>query len=234
MKILILVLSTVDDIQIEIIKKTWASYRLPEIDIYFYYGKNDLKNTNNNIYLDVIEKYENMGYKTLKMFEYIKDFEFDYIFRTNTSSYINQEKLLEFIKDKPSDDFYCGIIGFSDIKFCSGCGYFLSKNIIKKILNSKKDWDHKLVDDNALGKILNSLQIYPIDVAKRLDIWINEIPYYVKYSTNRYMYHLDNITFKELDYPNIKNYYHFRCKQKNRNQEILIMEKLYDIFKNNM
>ena len=175
MKILILVLSSVNDIQIEPIKQTWASYKLPEIDIFFYYGKNDLKNTDRDIYLDVMEKYENMGYKTLKMFEYIKDFEYDYVFRTNTSSYVNQEKLLEFLSDKPRDNFYCGIKGYCGIYFCSGCGYFLSKNLVNMILENKNNWNHDLVDDVALGKLFLNLNIHPTDIAK---ITIHQCPVY--------------------------------------------------------
>jgi len=233
MKILILVLSSVNDIQIEPIKQTWASYKLPEIDIFFYYGKNDLKNTDRDIYLDVMEKYENMGYKTLKMFEYIKDFEYDYVFRTNTSSYVNQEKLLEFLSDKPRDNFYCGIKGYCGIYFCSGCGYFLSKNLVNMILENKNNWNHDLVDDVALGKLFLNLNIHPTDIAKRLDIWISEIPYQVKNSTNRFMYHTNNKIVNELEYDSIKDFYHFRCKQTDRNNDIVIIKKLYEILKTN-
>lgn len=216
MKVLILVLSADFEpytILTNGIKSTWASYTLPGIEIFFYYGKSDKNNTSNDIYLNSIECSENVGRKTLEMFEYIKDMDFDYIFRTNSSSYVNQEKLLEFLIDKEKINFYCGIIGICSntrSNFASGCGYFLSKDLIKLVLDNKSQWNHNINDDVALSKLLQSLNVSISDKAIRLDIL----------STN-------------IDSLDIYNMYHFRCKQNNRNDDVLIMKKLHNELKNN-
>ena len=225
MKVLILVMSA--DFEpfsslTKAIKETWASYTLPEIDIYFYYGKSEQKSTEKDIFFDIDEGYYSLGYKTLEIFNYIKDLEFDYIFRTNSSSFVNQKKLLEFLSDKPRTNFYCGIVPFQG--FASGCGYFLSKDLIELILKNKNSWNHQLLDDVALGQLLWHLKV-PIDPrATRLDIY-NDMGTSIVFSTI-----------------NVENYYHFRCKypqekpfvpDKNRNHDIFAMKKLHEILKIN-
>lgn len=98
MKILILVLSFNDnsiyshfyDAQ----KQTWDSINIEDVNTYFYFGDN---NENiiigDKILLNVNESIINCGRKTLECFDMIKDFNFDYIFRTNSSSYIDKELL---------------------------------------------------------------------------------------------------------------------------------------------
>jgi hypothetical protein len=163
MKVLILVVSADIEPYISLtkaIKETWASYSLPEIDIYFYYGKTDKIITDErDIFFDIHESLHNMGYKILEMFEYIKDIDYDYIFKTNSSSYVNQEKLLEFLKDKPKNNFCCGMVGIYEdrSKFVSGSGIFLSKDIVELVLKNKNNWNHYIIEDVALSKLLNSL-----------------------------------------------------------------------------
>jgi len=200
MKVLILVVSAdfppFDELT-KAIKETWASSELPDVQIYFYYGKNGRngkKNTRQDIYFNIKEGYYSLGYKTLKMFRYIKNLNYDYIFRTNSSSYINQSQLLEFLLDKPRAKFYCGIIPFLSPKFASGCGYFLSRDLVNLVLKNKRLWNHKLLDDVALGELLSLLDI-PIDNrAKRVDM----------FGDDGKMLDIENI--------NVNEHYHFRCK----------------------
>jgi hypothetical protein len=213
MKIIILVLSADFEPYISLInciKETWASKVYPEIEIYYYYGGSEkFEIRNNEIFCPIQEKLENIGYKTIMTFDWLlKNKDFDYIFRTNASSYINQKKLIDFIKDKPKEKFCSGIIGnYNGINFISGSGYFLSKDIVELVINNSNIWDHQVLDDVSLGKILNRFNI-KLYSAKRLDI--------------------GTIDDQSLD--NYINHYHFRCKCLDRNDDIKIMKKIYNLY----
>lgn len=186
------------------IRKTWAKNNK---NIFFYYGGSNKDNIiEDKIYLNINEDIMNIGLKTLMCFDMIKDFNFDYIFRTNTSSYVDINLLYKFIEDKPTSNFYCGVIGnHNGIIFCSGSGYFLSKDLLLNVLKNREKWDHSYIDDVSLGKLINSFKNINIYEGKRYDI-IN-----------------DNIEIPT-------NYYHYRCKdEKNRMNDIIRMKKIHKL-----
>lgn len=108
---------------------------------------------------------EDVGYKTLESFEWcLENKEFDYIFRVNSSSYVNIEELIKYINSINSDYVYSGKIidlDMLNISFISGSGIIFNKLTIKKIVNNKELWDHSLIDDLAIGKLMKFLQITP-------------------------------------------------------------------------
>lgn len=196
-KILISVLSLQQDPYInleETIRQTWGKNNDNDIKIIYYYG--DSQETylmNDKLFINSPEGLYNIGKKTLKMFDYCyNNFEFDYMFRTNSSSYINITELKNFLIDKPKKKFYCGHVGnfLGNIKFASGSGYFISRDLVEFVLNNQNEWDHNLIDDVSLGKLLTS-HGYEITQGKRCDLQIdstidsNHYHYRVKDSTNR-------------------------------------------------
>ena len=210
MKILILVLSVNDNnIYSEFYKTqkdTWDSIKIDGITTYYYFGNNsDDIISENNILTSVKENILNCGYKTLKAFEMIKDMEFDYIFRTNSSSYVDKLLLKEHLKDKPKINYYSGCIGVCDnITFASGSGYVLSKNLINLILSNSEKWNHNYIDDVSLGLLLKEFNINP-ETSFRYDVSINE---------------------KIYEIPN--NYFHYRLKnENNRNYDINLLKYIY-------
>lgn len=207
MKILILVLSF-DDNNLytkfyEAQKNTWDSDKIDDVDTFYYFGNHSKDEIiGDKIFVNTGEGVPNCGYKTIKAFELIKNLDFDFVFRTNATSYIDKKMLLEFIKTKPKDRFYSGYIGFYEgIKFASGSGYFISKDIIDIILNFKNDWNHDLIDDVALSKVLLKNNIIP---------------------TNNIRY---DVTTKQIP----MNFFHYRLKTDNREFDI---ENMYLIKKN--
>jgi len=205
MKILILVLSF-DDNSIysqfyKTQKETWDSDKVGGVETFYYFGNsNENKIIGNNIYVDVVEELYNCGHKTIKTFELIKNFDFDYVFRTNSSSYIDKKMLLDFIQDKPKNK-YCGaVIGnYNSTPFPSGCGYFLSKDLINLIIEESNIWDHHVIDDVAVGKILLKNNI-PISLNQRFDV------------------------YQETNIPT--NYFHYRLKNNDRTFDIQTMYKI--------
>lgn len=224
MKIVILVLSKDDEIYSKLedcIRKTWASNS--DIKIFYYYGGSSFfRVIDDRIYTIHKESLYNIGYKTIDSLEYLyNNVDFDYIFRTNSSSYINIKNLIDFLIDKPINSFYSARVNTelnTGIKFGSGSGYFISKDIVKFIIENKEKWNHNLIDDVSLGDLLlnNGFKLTP---SNRLDI-DNII--------DNKLYYGDNL----VDESKLNQNFHFRCKSKDssREMDIRIMSYIHKHF----
>jgi hypothetical protein len=120
MKILIIVLSHNDDLYSKFYKsqkETWDSINISGIQTLYLFGNHNCDEIiDDKIMVNVPEIIVNnfpvnAGHKTIKSFLLTKDFDYDYIFRTNSSSYIDKKLLLDFIKDKPKNKYYSGFLG---------------------------------------------------------------------------------------------------------------------------
>lgn len=210
MKLLILVLSMKDggiyDNFYETQKKTWDSIEVDGVETFYFFG-NQIENkvVGNEILTSVPESLFNCGYKTLQALDLIKNLEFDYIFRTNSSSYVDKKLIKEFLKDKPTSNFYSAILGFdNEIRFGSGCGYFLSKDLVNLVLENKNLWDHSIIDDISMAKLLLNFGIVPQE-SKRYDILgIDSLPldhFHYRFKTN----------YREMDIKNMKTLHSLKC-----------------------
>lgn len=163
----------------------------------------------------VPDLYSLIGAKTLDAFAVsIQKFDYDYIYRTNVSSYIDIEGLQNFVIDKPRNNFYAGAIGnHQGVNFASGCGYFVSRDLISKVLNNQNLWDHNLIDDVSLGKILTKEFKIKIQEVNRIDL-------------NSSVIDLDQITENSL------NVFHYRCKAAKPEITIQIMNFLHRVLYN--
>jgi hypothetical protein len=227
MRVVILILSKQDDIlysKLESsIRSTWGNYLSDNIDIFYYYGSSDeFKVVDDKIYSKHTDSIINIGYKTIDAFEYLyNNIEFNYLYRTNSSSYINIKKMMDFIREKPLTNFYSARVNIenkSGVKFGSGSGYFISKDIVKFVIENKIKWNHNLIDDVALGSLLlnNGFNLTP---CSRLDI--DDI------KNDEIFYNSSIVDKSHLDLN-----FHFRCKSKDKNREtdVKIMRYLYDYF----
>lgn len=162
MKVLITILSCQNEpyprLQ-ETIKNTYASHHVDGVEIVYYYGLPRQSNTYNELYLPIPEKHANIGYKTAYAFEYFLKKEFDYLFRVNCSCYVDQERLVEWLEDKPREEFYAGVEADYGIRFMHGSGYILSRDVVVLVVNNKWSLDSTIADDVALGKLLIDLDI---------------------------------------------------------------------------
>jgi hypothetical protein len=204
MKILILVLSLWnDDIYREFYyaqKETWDSIEEENVDTFYYFGNSDIDVIKDDkIFLTVDESLYNCGLKTLKCFDLVKSMEFDYIFRTNSSSYVDKQLLKEWLKNKPRNNFYSGIIGtHENINFASGSGYILSRDVFNTIIENQDMWEHdKYIDDVSLSLLLQKFNI-PITNSERYDVIDDNIP------INFFHYRLMTPTNRLIDIENMK------------------------------
>jgi len=153
-------------------KSTWVKDFSNYSEVLFYKGGLETIRSGHDLLLNCSDTYSDMGIKTLKAFEWVdSNLSYDYIFRTNTSSYVNYKNLIRYLKiiKKEGTD-YCGYIGeYKGIKYVSGSGIILSKNAIKSLISSKSEIDTDIVEDIAIGKLMKINEISPVN-GKRKDI----------------------------------------------------------------
>ena len=188
----------------QIAKETWASGVHENIDIYFLHHDPEIKTSyidGNIIYCKSEAGLENIGYKTIESFNLLKNYDFKYIFRTNLSSYIDQDKLYQKLLDLNAD--YGGLpASHEQIPFCSGAGYLLSKKSIHKIIKNQELWDHNYIDDVALGLLMKTLGVGIYGNFGRQDIFFenpsiqeHHFHYRIKFNNDR---HKEYEVFKQI------------------------------------
>lgn len=179
----------------------------------FFKAKVDLNSR--EILTNVPDLYSLIGAKTIDAFDAsIRELDFDYIFRTNVSSYLDLKGLQRFVAAKPRNSFYAGAIGNHEgIDFASGCGYFISRDLVIKVLSNRELWDHNYIDDVSLGKLLTQDLNIDIQEVKRVDL---------------------NSTGLDMDriIDNSLSTFHYRCKATNPDVTIQIMKSLHKLLKN--
>jgi hypothetical protein len=211
MKILIVVLSYFDNAIytkfFESQNESWNSVEVEGVDTFFLIGNNGKDEiVGNLIKTNVGESLYNCGHKTIRAFELLKDYEYDYIFRTNSSSYIDKQMLKDYLLDKPKNNFYSGIIGnYNNILYASGSGFVISKDAVDLVLQKKDRWNHNYIDDVSLGLLLREFNILPT-LSPRLDI-------------------------QKVDNETPMNYYHYRIKTSNRLNDCQYMKSIFELKK---
>ena len=173
MKILIMVLSHNDNgiynRLVETIRATWDSDIVKDVQTLYYYSNNSLdsiKMYDDCLFIPCEDGIHNLGYKVLKSFEYVlENIDFDYIYKMNCSSYLNKSMLKDIVESNQRERLYGGFLGrHNDIDFASGAGTILSKDLVRYIVDNQENWDHSLVEDVSIGKMLMDFNITIIDV----------------------------------------------------------------------
>ena len=224
-KILILVISSRKQpykmLEKKGVRETWGKNVNENVRIIYLHGDEIKKPVLNGdeLIVPAPEGITNIGYKMIQAFKYcLEHFNFTHIYRTNLSSYVHIPGLVKYATTTGFKNVYSGVINTFEnkIKFISGSGYLLSKDIVEKVINNNEKWEHELIDDVALGKLLvHYLQIAPMQ-CERLDI----------------------LTKESLEYLTIelaRKHFHFRCKGPidEREHDIMVMKKLDEIFGTN-
>ena len=172
-------------------------------------GKN-AQLVNKDLFINADDSSIGMGYKTIMAFEWLlENSDFEYLFRTNTSSYVSIDNLKKFIKNNYNDVeyLYSGLVHSTNdknkkkIDFASGSGYLLNRNAVELIVREQEDWDHDYWDDVSLGLLMRKNKILPLP-GYRFDI-------------------KGNVFKQELDLES----YHFRCRIDNHYKYPRFLEK---------
>lgn len=201
MKIIILILSSdtyPSKRNKKIIQKTWGCSQNKNLDIYFYKAGNETYlSKDNEIIVKSGKTSIEISKKNIEAFEYVfKNFKFDYLFRTTTTSYVNPDLLMKFIKSEVQNEefVYSGKVmqtndhSGNSVNFVSGAGILFNNKVIEKILDNKSKVNYDLWDDVGIGKLISELNIKPIE---------------------GFQYEIKGNIFKEK--LNV-NHYHYRCR----------------------
>ena len=79
----------------------------------------------------------------------------DFLYFSNTSSYINLIKLEELVQTFPISKVYGGTAGtFDEIHFQSGANRILSRDLVEQLVLNFSLWDFSYVEDVSMGKLL--------------------------------------------------------------------------------
>ena len=181
MNILILVLSSFQppyDQLFQAQKETWDSICVESIETRYY----------------TASSMEEMPWALKTMLDEVSQRDWTYIFRTNSSSYVDKKMLCTFAETLPKTGCYCGLDGGG---FASGSGMFLSRDVVDILRNEiQEEKIEGLVEDEFYGRVFRQHGIGVTPGAKRYDFYYEE---FVKQ-----FYH------QSQDHP--KDHYHFRCK----------------------
>lgn len=108
------------------------------------------------IYSSIADSLATIGLRTLEAFQYaLKHYSFDYLARTNTSSYVDVDRLSRLLPEKPSDSKVFALQGtWGRMQYPSGALYVLSRQTVELVVHNASDWQHEYMDDVALGLLL--------------------------------------------------------------------------------
>ncbi len=229
-KILILVMSSQKPPygkMIETSLNTWDSINVEGVESVFYCGNPMKGNTDKMIYFPLDESYQTMGEKTLRAYEWaLKNKEFDYVARVNSSCYVNKKELIKYIQTLPDKNVFAGlevVASKTAEKWMWGGGqYIISRDVVELIVENRSMWNHTVMDDQAVSFLVNKLSIPYIQgkacsMEKRKDGW------------TCLCYGEPSIEFIDFqDMNKLQNQYFIRVKQDDdRNRDEYIMKQLY-------
>ena len=228
-KVLILVMSSpkieIYDSMMKKQKETWDSIEVENVNTLFFYGDETAKTSytiGKDLVVNTNDTTLNMPYKIKMVYDFVYDMEWDYIFRTNASSYVDKKKLLNKAQTLPITQCYCGMkVVVGNVMFSSGAGTFYSRDCIDILRNTIND-DYRMkseLDDVVEGTILNKANIKVTSGAFRSDYTHNDFDNFIK-----------SIEFNDI------NPYHYRCRSlcevgvicDERKKEPIAFEKLFN------
>ena len=164
MKVLFLIQSCNEERYIneeELIKQTWLTRLRKNCDYYFYRGDGDNEIKGDTIFLNCNDDLKSTFQKTIMAMSIFKEENYDFIIRTNTSTWVNMELLMETLKNMDSSErfIYGGDMvvnaNTSGIPFMRGNFLIFNKTIIKDIFEALKIKPHYLgIDDITLALTL--------------------------------------------------------------------------------
>lgn len=163
MKILVLVQSIDEGGYSDLIrvqKETWGSVKHPDVRTLFYMPhpkKSGIEG--DNLYVQAGPHWGLMYLHLMKAFTHALTLEWDYIFKTDNSAYVNKPELVKILQDKPREKFYGGHLFSGGTKpdvvndFMWGEGYALSRDVVEKLVDEYaiKPYEKLGADDTILG-----------------------------------------------------------------------------------
>ena len=104
--------------------------------------------------------YLTVPWKLLAMYKYVlKNYEFDYLFRTTSSSYVRAIELIKVSEVLPREKYYGGAIAYEGARFAAGNNVLISRDLIERIAMKKNITNPTIIEDVSLGNYMNSIGV---------------------------------------------------------------------------
>jgi hypothetical protein len=120
------------------------------------------RETSDRIDVDIPDISGNIGAKMVgALRQVLRSHSFDYLFRTNTSSYVFLPLLHQFVQSLPRIGFYAGLLGQApNMTFVGGAGILLSRDMVEFAARDA-GWDWDLMDDLAMARSMARAGVPP-------------------------------------------------------------------------
>jgi hypothetical protein len=168
------------------------------------------------IQVRVPDIYGTIGAKTVGALRHVLSaHRFDYLYRTNTSSYVHLPLLHHFVQSVPATGYYAGsLVHTQGLTCASGSGFLLSRDLVEFAARDAR-WDWDLVDDLALGRSMARAGVAP-QALPRIDV-----------STPDQVSHVASALWR--------NCFHVRCKSVgDRLGDIETMQRVHAAYARNL
>lgn len=163
MKVVILVMSSELERYPELVlaqQNTWDADHHKEAETIFYYSSYKTALVGNKLHVDIPELHGYFYNKTMIAFEVLLKYKWDYIFKTDNSAYIDKERLVELLRDKPRENYYGGhfykTTYAKTAPFLWGEGMALSRDVVQYLVKDFKSNNtlRSGVEDVHIGMVL--------------------------------------------------------------------------------
>jgi hypothetical protein len=113
--------------------------------------------SNQMLLVDIPDSLATIGFSTLSVLKHsLENYEFDYLVRTNTSSYLNLNLLQRLLQSDGEKEKVLALSGrWGKQIYPSGALYVLSRETVDQIVSHARNWLHDYIDDVSLGILLN-------------------------------------------------------------------------------
>jgi hypothetical protein len=112
------------------------------------------------IHVHVKDIYLTIPWKLLAMYKYaLNNYEFDYLFRTTSASYVRAMELSKVCEALPREKYYGGAIAYEGARFAAGNNILMSRDLVERIAMKKTVANPTIIEDVSLGNYMNSIGV---------------------------------------------------------------------------
>lgn len=216
MKLLVFIISS-NGFPYDEYKELWKQYMNLDKDIECYFLESkDTKESyieEDTIFINGVESYNTIFYKTQEALKLFNLRSYDYIFRTNLSSFIVFYKYKKWLETLEKENVYNGsICWYTRYIYASGCGFTMSPDVGEIV----RDFDEKselvkYIDDVTIGKI-----------CMLHNIKVTSAPLNCIFS---------NTLYSEVNQFNqYESAFHYRTKSNDRKEDLNVYKLLLDMY----
>lgn len=226
-KVLILVLSC--DLppyrkMIETSQNTWDSFETDDVETIYITGESKQNSGSKEINLPIVESLYSMGEKAIQSFDYVlKNRDFDYVARVNSSCYVDKKELIKFVQDLPEKDLFMGAEVIDTPRWnWGGYQFIYSKDVLQKIVENRRFWNHGLMEDKSVSILIDKIGIPYTKIKKSCSI--------NKQDSGWLTISCENNNFYFQNFDEVKEYGNIFYRVKNdpdRNVDEFVMNELF-------